>query len=217
MVRRDVGACRVTLADRCAAFSAAYAQWPASWPYLAKEQGRDVLYATWLIGNSYKGTSKLYGAYPPGYVKRVMALFPTAPQTLRDRGLEAADILHAFSGSLPAGPYVRLDINPDTGAEYIGSVYDVAKMLLGRRVFRLVLADPPYSAADAAHYETAGIDRRRALAALAQVTRVGGHLVWLDVCWPMHRKMQWTTVGRITIVRSTNHRIRMCTIFERAA
>lgn len=207
----------MTLPDRVAAFRAAYAKWPASWPHLVKEQGRDVLYATWLIGNDYRGTSTLYGAYPPGFVKRIMALFPTEPQTLRDRGLEPQDILHAFSGSLPAGPYVRLDTNPATGAEHIGSVYDIAKLMFGRRVFRLILADPPYSAADAVQYATAGVDRRRAIAALARVTKPGGHLVWLDVCWPMHRKAQWTTVGRITIVRSTNHRVRMCTIFERAA
>jgi hypothetical protein len=207
----------LTLADRVAAFRAAYAQWPASWPHLVKEQGRDVLYATWLIGQDYRGTSKLYGAYPPGFVKRVMALFPTEPQTLRDRGLEPSAILHIFSGSLPPGPYVRVDVNPETSPDHVWSVYDLAKLCLGKRPFRLVLADPPYSAADSEIYKTPTIDRRRAIAALATVTKPGGHLVWLDVCWPMHRKAQWTTVGRITIVRSTNHRIRMATIFERAA
>lgn len=50
-----------------------------------------------------------------------------------------------------------------------------------------------------------------------KVTKPGGHLVWLDVCWPMHRKVEWVTVGRIAIVRSTNHRVRMATIFERCA
>jgi hypothetical protein len=158
-----------------------------------------------------------YGSYPPGYLAKLNALFPAAPQTIRDRGLIAADILHVFSGTLPPGPYQRLDIDPTSDAELIGSVYNVRKLVLGRRPFRLVLADPPYSAADAAHYETAMVDRRRAIAALAQVTRVGGHLVWLDTVWPMHSKTQWVTVGRITIVRSTNHRIRMATIFERAA
>ncbi|MND07635.1 hypothetical protein D3C83_297470 [compost metagenome] len=55
------------------------------------------------------------------------------------------------------------------------------------------------------------------MAAIARVTIVGGHLVWLDTTWPMHRKAEWRTVGRITIVRSTNHRVRMISIFERQA
>jgi hypothetical protein len=207
----------LTLADRIAAFKTAYAKWPASWPYLVKESGRDVLYATWVLGNDYRNKTAYYGAYPPGYIARVLALFPTAPQSIRDRGLEARDVLHAFSGSLPPGPYVRLDINPATEPDVVGSVYDAAKLWLGRRPFRLTMADPAYSAADSERYGTPAIDRRRATAALARVTKAGGHLVWLDVCWPMHRKTEWKTVGRIAIVRSTNHRIRMATIFERAA
>lgn len=42
-------------------------------------------------------------------------------------------------------------------------------------------------------------------------------LVWLDVVWPMFRKSEWRTVGRITVIRSTNHRARIATIFERVA
>jgi hypothetical protein len=35
--------------------------------------------------------------------------------------------------------------------------------------------------------------------------------------WPMHRKDEWRTVGRIMLVRSTNHRVRCVTIFERVS
>jgi hypothetical protein len=194
----------VTLADRILSFKMAFAKWPASWPYLVKEQKRDVLYATWLIGNSYRNATRYYGAYPPGYVDRVMALFP-------DVG--AGAILHAFSGSLPPGPYTRCDSHQD--AELRCSVYDLPNV--AKYFYRLIVADPPYSADDARRYATAAVDRRRALGALAAVTEPGGHLVWLDTCWPMHAKRQWTTVGRICVVRSTNHRIRMATIFERTA
>jgi hypothetical protein len=41
--------------------------------------------------------------------------------------------------------------------------------------------------------------------------------VWLDQVWPMHRKDEWRTVGRILLQRSTNHRVRLVSIFERAA
>lgn len=201
----------LTIADRVEAFKRAYAQWPASWPWLVQEQGRVVLYATWLLGNDYRNKTAFYGAYPPGFLARVLALFPDATDERR--------VLHAFSGSLPMGPYRRCDVkawpNTSGGPEFLSSVYSLPSLVTSP--FELILADPPYSAADAAHYESGMVDRRRGIAALAQVTRVGGHLVWLDTVWPMHRKREWQTVGRITIVRSTNHRIRMATIFERAA
>lgn len=201
----------MTIADRIRAFRVTYAKWPASWPYLVKEGGRDVLYATWMLGNDYRNKTRFYGAYPPGYLDRVKALFPDIDGIDVARG--ELQILHAFSGSLPPGAYVRCDAVQD--AECQCSVYDLTPAFSG--TFPLVFADPPYSAADAAKYETGMVDRRRATAALAQVTRVGGHLVWLDTVWPMHRKAEWLTVGRIAIVRSTNHRVRMATIFERAA
>lgn len=198
----------MTLADRIAAFTQEFPN-HASWPFLTQEQGRDVMYAMWLIGNDYRNASKFYGSYPPSYLARVAALFPDV-QPIVDGRLTT---LHAFSGSLPPGPYVRCDVRQD--AECQCDVTDLDPSRDG--VFDLVLADPPYSAADAEKYETEMVDRRRVLAALARVTRVGGHLVWLDTVWPMHRKAEWVTVGRITVVRSTNHRVRMATIFERTA
>jgi hypothetical protein len=201
----------VTIDERIAAFTSTFAKWPASWPYLVREQDRDVLYATWLLGNDYRNKTRYYGAYPPGYLDRVKALFPDVPEFDKERG--KLTTLHAFSGSLPEGMYVRCDVRQD--AEIHCSIYDLTPSRDG--VYRLVFADPPYSATDAVNYGTSMVDRRRALAAIATVTEPGGHLVWLDTCWPMHRKADWLTVGRITIVRSTNHRVRMATIFERAA
>jgi hypothetical protein len=205
------------LADRIETFKRAFPNWPASWPLLVREKDRGVLYGLWLIGATWGNESDFYGSYPRGYLKRIMALFPTEPKTILDRGLEARDILHVFSGSLKPGPYVRLDINAELEPDIVGSVYDASKLFFGKRPFRLVIADPPYSAVDAEHYNAPMVDRGKAIRALAQVTKPGGHLVWLDVCWPLHSKTQWRTVGRITVIRSTNHRVRMCTIFERAA
>lgn len=188
-------------AYRAAGFSA------ASVPIIVQEQDRDVLYATWLIGNDYTSASKFYGEYPPSYLNRIAALFAD---------VDDADKLHVFSGSLRTPTITRLDVNPDNQPDVVGSVYD-AQAFFGLRRFRLIMADPPYSKADAAKYGTASIHVRRAIAALADIAQIGGHLVWLDTCWPQHRKTQWVTVGRITVVRSTNHRVRMATIFERVA
>lgn len=195
----------MTLQERAAAFARAYPKWPAAWPRVVQEGDHDVVYATWVLGNDYRTRSTLYGAYPHGFVPRVRALYP-----------DVADgrLLHVFSGSMPPGNYARCDLRQS--AEYACSVYDLPAHCRGRR-WRLVMADPPYSAADAEKYGTPMVDRRRALAAIAEVTTPGGHLAWLDCCWPMHAKRQWLTVGRILVQRSTNHRVRLLSLFERVA
>lgn len=213
----------MTLRDRVASYAFLFPDRPAL--QLVREQGREVIYATWLGGQDYRQTSALYGAYPKGYLDRVFALFPdvvTETAQCRDRGYGREwPVLHAFSGGVPKGPHVRLDLRrhpmPGLHPEVVGSVYDAGTHLAHRPPFALVLADPPYSADDAARYGTPMVDRRRALAGLAAVTRPGGHLVWLDCVWPMHAKRDWLTVGRITLIRSTNHRVRLVSIFERRA
>lgn len=202
----------MTLADRVDAFKAVFPNRQASWPWLVREQGRDVLYGIFVIGADYRNKTRFYGAYPNGYIDRVMALFPDRVDDVGLRG--ELTTLHVFSGSVPAGGYMRCDVRQE--AELPVSVYDLP-LVIGGLQFELVIADPPYSASDSEKYETKMIDRRRALAALADVTVPGGHLAWLDVCWPMHSKRQWLTVGRILVQRSTNHRARVLSIFERAA
>lgn len=200
---------RLTLHERADAFNAAFAKWPASHLHVVQEKKRDVLYGRWLIGNDYRNKTRYYGAYPAGYLQRVMAIFP-----------DSTTPLHVFSGSLPpSDDYDRVDINPGCAPDIQCSVYDLPEWV-GTDPIRhrlLVLADPPYSSADAEKYGAPMVDRRRVMAALALITRPTGHLVWLDTCWPIHRKAQWVTVGRITLLRSTNHRVREITIFERTA
>jgi hypothetical protein len=83
----------------------------------------------------------------------------------------------------------------------------------GRPPFGLVIADPPNSDADAEKYGVVMVDRGRVTRALATVVRPGGFLCWLDCVWPMHRKAEWLTVGRILLQRSTNHRVTDRTAF----
>lgn len=164
------------------------------------------LYGVWQIGNDYRNASTYYGAYPKGFLDRVTALFPE---------VSPRNVLHAFSGSLPPGPYTRLDLNPELQPELVGNIYDVASMTTTR--FQLVIADPQYSAADGEKYGAPPLNRGRAINALATVTKPGGHLVWLDTTWPMHRKADWHYYGAIEIRRSTNHRIRGVSLFQRKA
>ena len=186
-----------------------FAKWPASVPWVGREQAHDVIYGIWLIGNDYRNPSRFYGAYPKGYLHRVMALFPDV-RDLVDKGEKP--ILHAFSGSIPADPhYDRCDMVQES--EFQCRVEELPDKV--SRKYDLVLADPPYSAEDAQRYDTPGVARGKVMRALAKLVPVGGHVVWLDTKWPMHSKEEWKTVGRIFIQRSTNHRVRLCSIFER--
>jgi hypothetical protein len=166
-VRQEDG---VTLADRADAYAQAFPKWPSSHLRLVAEQRQQVLYGTWLLGNDYRVKSQYYGGYPKGYLPRVMALFPEPHQKT----------LHLFSGSLPPGPYTRVDLNPDLRPDVIGDATHLTRILdVGSRVaagYTRVFADPPYSQADADKYGTAMIDRRRVLASIAEVTRPGAHL-----------------------------------------
>ena len=164
----------------------------------------------WQFGQDFRNQSDYYGAFPGNFLDRLAALFPEQaikPHMLPMGGL----VLHAFSGSLAAGPYDRCDINQTS--EYQCDIRE-----LPARVsvpYDLTIADPPYSDEDAEKYKAPPLDRGALTEALAQVTRVGGHLCWLDTVWPMHRKEHWLDVGHIYVLRSTNHRVRLLTIFER--
>lgn len=178
-------------------------RYPDSVPVLSST-GRK-MYGRWELGNDYRSTSTLYGAYPARYLERVLALFPSPGR-----------VLHVFSGSVPVGPWVRVDLSPHrTPAPDV--VATVLALPFAADTFDLVLADPPYSAPDAARYSTPMVNRLKALAAIASVVKPGGHLVWLDTQVPMFTNRTWRWWGAVSVFRSTNHRVREASFFERVA
>jgi hypothetical protein len=180
---------------------------------------------TWMIGSCYKSPNRLYGAYPHGYLERVHAMFP-----------DAGRILHAFSGgltrdhaelaawggltgnALDSGSVIELvDMHgPEQGRypTWQGDLFEFCALEDRQGKFDLILADPPYSAEDAKKYDCPAPNRAKIMRELRKVAVRGACLVWLDQVWPMHRKAEWKTVGTIGLVRSTNHRVRLVTIFE---
>jgi len=157
----------------------------------------------WVLGNDYRG-SGYYGAYPPNYLKRVMAMFPDAQR-----------VLHLFSGSLPAGPYTRFDSRPD-GADVVGDAHNLSQHFKPGQ-FDLILADPPYTDEDAVRYGTPMIQRNKVLRECVTILEPGGFIVWLDQVLPMFRKDALYLCGAIGIVRSTNHRFRVAAFFRKLA
>lgn len=157
----------------------------------------------WIMGNNYQRAADYYGAYPHGYLRRVRALFP-----------DAGNVLHLFSGyvSVSEFPGDTVDINPELNPTYIDDAQTLNNVPLGE--YDLILADPPYSVEDAVHYKTSMVQRNKVMQALGYRCQPGATVVWLDQTLPMYRKDQWEIIGLIGMMKSTNHRFRMVTIFR---
>jgi len=165
------------------------------------EDGRIV--GTWIMGNAYGVPSGYYGGYPHGYLRRIKALFP-----------DKSKPLHVFSGCVDDAviPGDTVDLNDALKPTFVDDAQSLEKVPL--RNYDIILADPPYSVEDAEHYKPSMVKRNKVLKALAG-TKPGTHVVWLDQVLPMYRKDEWKIVGVIGMVKSTNHRFRVVTIFER--
>ena len=158
---------------------------------------------TWIMGNNYKVASKYHGGYPATYLRRIRALFP-----------DKRRVLHLFSGKvdLDAFPGDTVDINADLGPTFVDDAQTLERVPLGD--YDLVLADPPYSVEDCDHYKTSMVRRNVVMRALQRLPE-GAHVVWLDQVLPMWRKDFFKLIAAVGILKSTNHRCRMLTIFER--
>lgn len=158
----------------------------------------------WVMGNDYRVKSSYYGGYPAGYLKRIRALFP-----------DKKKVLHLFSGKvdLSVFPGDTVDINSDLNPTYIDDAQRLEVVPVEN--YDLVLADPPYSVEDCDHYQTTMIKRNVVMNALANKAKAGTHVVWLDQVLPMYRKDDWIVEAYIGMVKSTNHRFRVITIFNK--
>lgn len=158
---------------------------------------------TWIMGNQYGVKSGYYGGYPHGYLKRIKALFPDKSQ-----------ILHVFSGRVDQSvlPGDTVDLNPDMEPTYLDDAQTLEKVPLEK--YDLIIADPPYSVEDSEHYQPTMVKRNKVMRALSRV-KSGTHIVWLDQVLPMYKKEYYSVEAVIGMVKSTNHRFRVTTIFKR--
>jgi hypothetical protein len=159
----------------------------------------------WLVGADYRNRSRLYGTYPPGYLKRMHLLFPDE--------FGRGQVLHLFSGSIESTKHeTTLDIRPEAGADLAMDAAEVGDLMAA---FDLVLADPPYEGQHV-RYGTAPINRRKIVRACSGAVEPGGYLVWLDTVIPIWSKSDgWSLAGTIGLSQSTNHRVRCATILRR--
>jgi hypothetical protein len=163
----------------------------------------DRIVGTWIMGNAYGVKSGYYGGYPHGYLTRIKALFP-----------EKINALHVFSGRVDqsAWPGDTVDLDPEVEPTFVDDAQSLETIPLEN--YDIILADPPYSIEDCDHYKPTMVKRNKVMRALTRV-KPGTHVVWLDQVLPMYTKKHWKIIGVIGMVKSTNHRFRVITIFER--
>lgn len=71
------------------------------------------------------------------------------------------------------------------------------------------------SVEDCEHYKTTMVKRNVVMRVLGERLRSRAHIVWLDQVLPMFRKTDFSIVAMIGMWKSTNHRFRGITIFEK--
>lgn len=160
-------------------------------------------YGVWYCGTAFK-KSRLYGEYPPTFMKRALALFP-----------EAQDILHAPSGQLEKLPdgHVTLDIHSDEIRKPMFQS-DCMKMPFADGSFDLVLSDPPYSEEDSRIYGCDKFPEQKFMRECRRILRPGGHLGFLAYHYPMYKRGEWKLKGLFAVVTGFNRRTRMFSVFE---
>lgn len=160
----------------------------------------------WVYGVWYCGTSWtkviLHGQYPPTFLKRAIALFPTAER-----------ILHCPSGTLQ-GPGLTVDIHYDE-VRRPRIVASADAIPLPDGVCDLILSDPPYTVEDSKKYNCAPFPLQGFMREAHRLLQPGGHLGMLHTYYPSYRRKQWKLVGLIAVVTGFMRATRMFSIFER--
>ncbi|MEW6710323.1 MAG: hypothetical protein AB1403_10915 [Candidatus Riflebacteria bacterium] len=185
-----------TLEERCRLYAEKFPTFPKPYVFNNRIEGH------WIMGNNYT-TSGYYGAYPHGYLARVLSMFP-----------DKSKIIHVCSGSLPPGPYTRVDIRPEVNPDIVCNVEELSKHV-PNDYFDLALVDVPYSKEDAEHYGQPLLKRQKVLSEIHKILVSGGWAVWLDQVQPNYSKVNWNQALSIGIVKSTNHRVRAVFGFEK--
>jgi hypothetical protein len=177
-------------------------------PLMRTESG--MITGFWMTGNDYHNASGYYGAYPPGYMKKMSLLFPR-PDV----------VLHLFSGKTPKGSWgsypvkeVTCDIKEEVRPDVVEDAHHVDRSF-EPGTFDLILSDPPYLL-NYEKYGTSPVNKKLVVKKCAPLLCRGGHLVWLDCIMPIWAKRDgWKLVGTIGLVQSTNHQVRVATILEK--
>ena len=161
----------------------------------------------WVYGVWYCGTAwdrvRLHGQYPPGFLKRAVALFP-----------DAQAILHCPSGTV-TGPGTTVDLKSDS-IRCPQIVASADAIPLPDASYDLFLSDPPYTKEDSKKYGCPPFPLQGMMREAHRLLRPAGYLGVLHTYYPSYRRQQWKLVGLIAVVTGFQRATRMFSIFQKA-
>lgn len=185
----------ITLTDRVKLYNDGFPKYPN----LLHHKGW--IHGTWMIGNLYRREHGYHGEFPPGYLKRILKMFPDKKKRL-----------FPFSGTLDRYDGITVDVNPNLHPDVVAPVEDLP---FPDGDFNLIVADPPYTKEDAKKYGYPYPSKPKCFKELSRVSEPGGFLVWLDIIVPRYRNADWILVGLIGLFTGTQRRFRVIAIFRK--
>lgn len=172
----------------------------------------------WLLARcKYKNGIKRYGGYLGGFPERARVLV----------GAGSSDaVLHVCGGMAKFYPYVggfgendkTLDLDPLTEPDFLMDARDEYPLNNGK-LWRAIIADPPYSTEDAAKYSVgAGVypSPNLILRNSLKVVDIGGRVGIIHYMLPSPPKNA-KFVASVGIICGFNNRIRVFSVFERTS
>lgn len=159
------------------------------------------IYGTWYCPTAWMKTH-FYGQYPLTFLKRVLALSPTAK-----------DILHCPCGTV-IGPGVTVDLVQDE-QRHPQIIASADKLPFDDSSFDLYISDPPYSNDDSKKYGCPPFPLKGAMNEAGRILRPGGWFCLLHVRYPSFKRGSWNFLGLIGIVTGANRRIRLLSLFQK--
>lgn len=170
---------------------------------------------TWFLTRAkLREGRRYYGAYPGGFLERARTLVGAA---------ESDPVLHVCSGCVRWYPYSgfgphdqTLDLDPALTPDYL---QDATSPYPRPGEWRAILADPPYTEADAEYY-VPGKERfpslNRILLRALEAVMIGGCVGILHYLTPAPpRDIPCTYEASITVNTGFNNRVRVFSVFRR--
>ncbi len=181
--------------------------WNNTFPkYPVTIEDKGWIYGVWYCGTSFTKVS-LHGQYPPTFLKRALALFPSV-----------VDVLHAPSGALssadlPSG-HKTIDLIRDQvrKPDYIA---DCSAMPFKDESFDLILSDPPYTKKDSEIYGCKPFPIGKFMRESHRVLKPDGIVGVLHTYYPMYKRSEYNLIGLICVVTGFWRATRMLSLFRK--
>lgn len=161
---------------------------------------------------------KYYGAYPNGFLERARALLGVYPFD---------SVLHVCGGrakDYPAKPRgfgpndMTLDLDPAMGPDFLQTATD--PLPVTPHGWKALIADPPYTEADAEKYAPGAVafpSANTILRNMLAVVRQGGRVGMLHYVLPQPPRDGVRFVACVGVIVGFNNRVRVFSVFEKEA